>query len=644
MSEMSKCATRDQRLFIDAGVEQILCCLTSGTSPESDEIWSFPASEVNTHDFSRIASDTPIYITGKFSRILQQNLGRGEILMPLSVLWAAASQKAEDLQASVAIMNLSASGYAMVGVDKQGELIDDLLKTNPRCGSGAGINIDRVLRKLDIERSAVDEVLGQFLGEAGEQARKDVPVRADRCGVFASSATISDKNQGIPLDFALATTLKSEVLKACKHIDTAFDQVYLTGGIFQWQFARDCACDYFAGIGSGQIVHDQERRITFPGFERLLSQGPEKTEEILKDADVDSVSVKMFPAFPQLQQDLEQAHFYKRQTALLMPPEEELAQHLESGVVIGIDVGSTMAKIVIGSAAGELLYRASYSNAGDTVETIKQVFEDLSARGVAQLQICQIGITGSARYQIQQALIAIYPQLAERIVVLVENYAHARGSIAEVRAYLDELEGQGVENLNRDFCVLVDVGGEDTKISTIDLDKGDLYDNAMNTKCSAGTGSLLDTLVDLFRLEGVGEAVKLAMEAPQAEAINATCAVFLLEHARRLQAEGQGKGEIIASAVWAIVENMARSLWPQIYLPANTVVLLHGQTMQSDPMPLAIASRLQNFLEAPAYCLVPGDSGAPCLSRTDSDLPRSCRSGWRGRHRTGTFYRPDLQP
>jgi activator of 2-hydroxyglutaryl-CoA dehydratase/predicted nucleotide-binding protein (sugar kinase/HSP70/actin superfamily) len=625
MSEMNDCIIAGNSFYIDAGVEQIHCCLRAEDPTVGDSIWSFPAGDLSEHSFAQLSVDTPVYITGKFSKIIKENLGRGQLLMPLAVLWAAAAKQAGEQGGSVVILNLSASGYALVGIDDRGELIDDLLTTNPRCGSGAGINIDRVLRKLDIQRSGVDAVLGQFLGEQGEAERRDIPVRADRCGVFASSATISDKNQGIPLSFALATTMKSEVLKACKHIDSVFDLVCLTGGIFEWQFARDCASDYFADLGCQRIIHDQDHGIAFPGFTKLIDQATVVPEEIIAlQTTTANGGGKSLLAFPALRDKLEAAHLYKRQDELALPPAEKLVDLFAAGVFIGIDVGSTMAKIVIGSSSGDLLYRASYSNSGDTVETIKQVFADLRTRGIEDLNLCQIGITGSARYQIQKALTAIYPQLADRILVLVENYAHARGSLPEVRAYLEELESQGVKDLNHDFCVLVDVGGEDTKISTIDLERGDLYDNAMNTKCSAGTGSLLDTLVDLFRLNGVQDAVAQAMAAPQAESINATCAVFLLEHARRLQAEGRAQGSIIASAVWAIVENMARSLWPQIYLPSNTVVLLHGQTMQSDPMPLAISQRLQDFLDAPAYCLVPSIPGhRACHGLIQTCLDRS---------------------
>jgi predicted nucleotide-binding protein (sugar kinase/HSP70/actin superfamily) len=192
---------------------------------------------------------------------------------------------------------------------------------------------------------------------------------------------------------------------------------------------------------------------------------------------------------------------------------------------------------------------------------------------------------------------------------LVENYAHARGSIALAREHVQRLKAQGVDDINEEFCVLVDIGGEDTKISTIALQEAELFNNAMNLKCSAGTGSLMDTLAAMFGMSSVADACTDAYQAAQGHAINATCAVFLMENASKLQAQGVARGEILASANWAVVENMARTLWSQVELPSNAVVLLHGQTMLSDPLPVAVTHRLQTFLEAPSYTLVPPNPG-----------------------------------
>jgi predicted nucleotide-binding protein (sugar kinase/HSP70/actin superfamily) len=73
-----------------------------------------------------------------------------------------------------------------------------------------------------------------------------------------------------------------------------------------------------------------------------------------------------------------------------------------------------------------------------------------------------------------------------------------------------------------------------------------------------------------------------------------------------------------------VVENMARTLWSQVDLPPNCVVLLHGQTMLSDPLPLAITHRLQSFLGQPAYALVPPYPGhRACLGLIRAALQAS---------------------
>ncbi len=609
-------------LLVDAGIETIRLNFYADLAQRPQQ-WSFPANRglAAIESALQIPPETAIYLTGKLQDVVKRHFSHGEVFSPLAVLWSAAAENAAAI--SVAVLDLSASGYALVGVNPGGSLKDDLLITNPRCGSGTGINLDRVLRKLSIEQEQVDTVLAAYLGASGETARLAIPVRADRCGVFASSATVSDKNQGIPIDFALATTLKSEVLKACKHLNTGFDRVWLTGGVFRWQFARDCAADYLAGLGIESIHYDESRQLVFQGLLRLSSSVAKKSTEVILPPVDRPVSAKRYPPFAEVRRSLSAKQLFHRQQ-----PDSSYSFNCASlkqqPVLLGIDVGSTMAKIVISTAEQQVLYRAAYSNAGDTIETIKAIFRDLQQQGIAALAVLQVGLTGSARYQIQQALIATYPQLADRVRVLVENYAHARGSVDLAREYLAELKGNGVSELNEELCLLVDVGGEDTKISSIDLRRGDLYDNAMNSKCSAGTGSLLDTLADLFAIDDISVAAQQAMDAPQAEALNATCAVFLLEHARRLQAEGRSQAEILAAAVWAIVENMARSLWSQIHLPPNTLILLHGQTMQSDPLPLAIAHRLQSFLGGAGYCLVPTDPGhRACLGliRTLAELP-----------------------
>jgi activator of 2-hydroxyglutaryl-CoA dehydratase/predicted nucleotide-binding protein (sugar kinase/HSP70/actin superfamily) len=608
-------------IYIDAGTRhiRIQACAADGTVrqdrvvPSNSDLGELLSLAGLVSAGAARSGLSRLVITGKLADAVRERLGDGKQVLSTAAFWMAAQDFIELPEnaavEALAIIDLSASGYLIIGVDRSGELKDDLLLTNPRCGAGSGINLDRVLQKLDLAHDQVDVLLEAYLGDAGRARRAATAVRVDRCGVFSTSATISDKNQGIPLDTALATTLKSEVEKTVKKLPGGFDKVYLTGRIFRWQYARDCAEDLLRERGVAEVAYDPEnsqllrslqKRVMEIGFENLA----QPDSRLHKQSKLET-----FPSFAELRKRYEADGQYRRLQD--EPPgacsPEDLVNH---ELILALDVGSTMAKAVMADAdSGAVLFLGAYSNAGDTIETIKNVFVDLQRQGIEQLPLQSIGITGSARYQVQQALASIYPELSARIQVLVENYAHARGSIDFARQHVKWLGQQGFENVNQDLCVLVDIGGEDTKISTIALNEAELFDNAMNTKCSAGTGSLMDTLSTMFGLRSVADAQAHAFSAPQSFSINATCAVFLMENASKLQAQGVPRDEILASANWAIVENMARTLWSQLDLPANAVVLLHGQTMLSDPLPLAVTHRLRSYIGADIHALLPPHPG-----------------------------------
>jgi activator of 2-hydroxyglutaryl-CoA dehydratase/predicted nucleotide-binding protein (sugar kinase/HSP70/actin superfamily) len=599
------------KFFIDAGVGTLHVCVYDN----ADRLLAEHALDANADireslaqaGLDSLAEDTHVQITGKLRDVVQGALGRGERILPAAALWAAARAQVhqEAHPGGLALVDLSASGYMLVGVDETGALRDDTLIVNPRCGAGSGVNLDRVLQKLGIAREEVDRILAGYLGETNRARRQGVNIRADRCGVFASSATISDKNQGVPLDFALAVTLKSVVLKACQQLPSGFQTVWLTGRVFAWAYARECAADHLSDLGVTDLRFDRDNRLPIEGL-RHLEQciGPDRfarTEDRVRRPR----TLTEYPGFEALHHKLSASNAYHR---LPDPPAQVAAA--EGPLLIGLDVGSTMAKLIVSDAGGEkTLFRGTYSNSGDTIDTVKTLFRDLAQRLGPELSLVQIGITGSARYQVQQALARVYPPLADRISVLVENYAHARGSLDYAREHLARLEAAGIAGLNRELCILVDIGGEDTKVSTIALERAELLDNAMNVKCSAGTGSLMDTLTALFGMADIAEACRQAYNAERGWGINATCAVFLMENARKLQAQGYPRNEILASANWAIVDNMAQSLWRQVRLPPNTLVLLHGQTMLSEPLPLAVTERLGQFVGGSVYALVPPEPG-----------------------------------
>ena len=623
--------------FIDAGIEKlhIRCAVGNGRDPH-DRIYLHrgqlehfldDVKNIRRESTEKTGGSPEIYLTGKLSAQARSFLGHGKRLHPETVLWQAAgcllTNPPDHLQPvqSAAIIDFSASGFCIAAAHQQQGITPRFLEKNPSCGAGSGINLQRVLEKLNIAADDVDSILRDYLGNEGQTLRNDLPIRMERCGVFSVSATVSDKNQGIPIEHALAVTMKSEAAKAASRVPPDISRVYLTGGIFRWQFMRNCVADILSAQGINDIVYDEKQSLIFLGMEALKEKQGNGTSGISVGLPHGKAAQISLPSFGELKLKLSNSGRYVNRQK---ENEEIPAAALLAGqpVNITLDIGSSMAKMIIADAGnGETLWRKAIANKGDALHTVRHFLSTLRQSGCEGLPVQHWGLTGSGRYQIQSILQAIYPHLRERIFTLVENEAHVLGSLQILEEHIADLKRQGHAEINDTCGVLVDIGGEDTKISIIDLKRKSLRENAMNCKCSAGTGSLMDILRDLLDIPDVATAYRMASEASRAWRIDATCAVFLMEEARKMQARGVDVGEILASCCYAIVENMARTLWPQVNILPNTVVLLHGQTMQSDPLALATIDRLATHCRGPMYGLIPPHPGYRACAGLQSLMP-----------------------
>jgi len=306
-------------IIIDAGVEHIHLGVFKNLKaeniliPNNDKIETLLKNH-GVLDLIR-NQNSELYLTGKLAEAIRDTVKRGNIIMPGAALWAEANFLLSELKNinSLGVIDLSASGFMLVAVGRDGKLKNDLLITNPRCGAGSGINLSRILEKLAIKKEEVDNILRDYLGEAGKAKRQSIGIRADRCGVFSSSATISDKNQGLPLDFALAVTMKSEVLKACKKMPSDIEAVYLTGRVFEWQFMRDCARDYLESEGVKKIFYDQKQTLLIDGAKHLVETVGHKNfkrqaEKKLREPE----KLLVYPSFSELKEKYTAAGLFKR--------------------------------------------------------------------------------------------------------------------------------------------------------------------------------------------------------------------------------------------------------------------------------------------------------------------------------------------
>lgn len=168
-----------RQLYIDAGVAGLRLLGRDSFGQELGPLRvpsHWPLKDLaQTLGLDALADSVPIFITGKLQKIVRETFGRGERIDPLAALWAGA--RALSNRETLAILELSASGYRVVGIDPQGQLKEDMLLVNPRCGAGSGVNLERILQKLAIEPEQVDGLLSDFLGDDGKIRRESLQDR-----------------------------------------------------------------------------------------------------------------------------------------------------------------------------------------------------------------------------------------------------------------------------------------------------------------------------------------------------------------------------------------------------------------------------------------------------------------------------------
>lgn len=191
----------------------------------------------------------------------------------------------------------------------------------------------------------------------------------------------------------------------------------------------------------------------------------------------------------------------------------------------GIDIGSTASKVVVLDEDG-LADNFVLPTGWSSKETAQTVAERLAAEGRPVGEDMRVVATGYGRVSVDYAAKTV-----------TEITCHGKG---------------GYALLGRD-CTIVDIGGQDTKIITVENGMASSF--LMNDKCSAGTGKFLEimanrlgvTLEELFALAAQGAPL----------AISSMCTVFAESEVISHIGAGERREDIAAGVVDSVVGKVA---------------------------------------------------------------------------------------
>ncbi|MBP5495212.1 MAG: 2-hydroxyacyl-CoA dehydratase [Lachnospiraceae bacterium] len=196
-------------------------------------------------------------------------------------------------------------------------------------------------------------------------------------------------------------------------------------------------------------------------------------------------------------------------------------------ISVGVDIGSTTAKIVIRDGE-EVLYKKyerHYSQVRQkTLELLKEAEPYLSGKKI------KIAISGSAGLGVAEIA---------RLQFVQEVYA--------TFALVEEKEP--------DTEVVIELGGEDAKIIFL---KGGV-DERMNGTCAGGTGAFIDQMASLLNVTP-DELDEMSLKCEKVYPIASRCGVFAKTDIQPLINQGVSKNDIAASIYMAVVNQTIAGL------------------------------------------------------------------------------------
>jgi predicted CoA-substrate-specific enzyme activase len=439
--------------------------------------------------------------------------------------------------------------------------VSNVLSHN-KCAAGSGEFFVQLIGRMGLE---IDEAIElSFSG-------KVVPL-ASRCTVHCKSDVTHKLNrrEASPADIlkTLHDGMAGKVVALLEKGQTLLRRVLLIGGVTR----------------NGALVAALREKL--PGTELIVLPESEWFEAwgsalLTRDYPLHrSPHISQLPVF-ETQPPL---HRFQDQVQVMSAP--LMRAPPEGPMVLGVDAGSTTTKAVLLDAGTRELVASHYTRTrDDPVAAVRECLRVLIGQ-VGNRPVGLTGTTGSARELVGACLGTeeVYNEIS----------AHAAGAT----------------HFAADVDTIFEIGGQDAKY--IYLRNGVPIGYAMNSACSAGTGSFLEESAQSDLGIGVSDIADIALAADSPVKFKTTCAAFINSDIRIAQQQGQRRDDIVAGLVYAIAENYLTKVKGQ--RPVGKKVLLQGGVALNRAVGYAFAQRVGRPIVIPANPELLGALGVGLLA------------------------------
>jgi predicted CoA-substrate-specific enzyme activase len=249
----------------------------------------------------------------------------------------------------------------------------------------------------------------------------------------------------------------------------------------------------------------------------------------------------------------------------------------------GVDIGSTMTKVVLMDAAGNVL---SYIK-GPTGPEHRQLANEVMRQALEQASL----------------------QIDDISCIVATGYGRVNVPFADRQMTELSCHARGVSSLFPDVSTAIDIGGQDTKC--LKIDNGRLINFVMNDKCAAGTGRFLEVTAAALGI-GVEDMGHISLKATKKIQISNICTVFAQQEVVALLSRGEKLENIVAGLHDALASRVV-ALARRLGIKPDLV--LTGGVAKNNGMVRAIKERLDCELFVPEEPLLTGALGAAILAQ-----------------------------
>ncbi|HEX9896938.1 MAG TPA: acyl-CoA dehydratase activase [Dehalococcoidales bacterium] len=249
----------------------------------------------------------------------------------------------------------------------------------------------------------------------------------------------------------------------------------------------------------------------------------------------------------------------------------------------GIDLGSTMTKVVVVDESEKLLAYVVQHTGAEHRRLANRVMEEaLSQAGITIDDITYIIATGYGRINV--------PFADKQITELT---CHARG----------------VSHFFPNVSLAIDIGGQDAK--AMKIKNGKLIDFMMSDKCAAGTGRYLEVVAQTLGLS-IEDLGPISLKSTHKVSISSICTIFAQQEVSNHLSAGVPLEDVVAGLHDAIAGRVARMARR---LKVEPDVVFTGGVAKNTGVVRALEENLGCPVLVPSEPLLSGALGAALIAR-----------------------------